>query len=55
MGKAANFFSEWFYGPIAGALARKNNSLIWGLQNVSFDVASKHALRGRAGARGEEL
>lgn len=27
----------------AGALARKNNRLIWGLQNVSFDLASKCA------------
>lgn len=37
------FFPEQFYGPIAGALARKNNSLVWGLQNVSFDLVSKRA------------
>lgn len=41
LGKAANF-SEQFYGPVAGALARKN-SLIWDLQNVPFDLATKLA------------
>lgn len=55
MSKAANF-SQQFYGPVAGALARETNSLIWGLQNVSFDLVSKHALyeRGQASGTGWE-
>lgn len=38
--KAANF-SQRLYGPIAGALASKNNTLIGSLQNVAFDLVSR--------------
>lgn len=44
-------FSQQFYGPIAGALASKNNNRIQDLQNLAFDLVSRYASKEGAGSQ----